>query len=107
MKVIRLSRPQGHSVAEKIMSMKNSNNTIGNRTFRLLAQCLNQVRHRVPRQVDGHNKILHENKHYFFPPEDCRGNVIHTRSKAVSAGLLFAARPGSSDKVGAISAFLH
>ena len=28
----RLSRPQGHSVAGMIMSMKNSNDTIGNRT---------------------------------------------------------------------------
>jgi len=28
----RLSRPQGHSAAQKIMSMKNSNDTIGNRT---------------------------------------------------------------------------
>jgi hypothetical protein len=28
----RLSRPQGHSVTETIMSMKNSNDTIGNRT---------------------------------------------------------------------------
>jgi hypothetical protein len=28
----RLSRPQGHSATETIMSMKNSNDTIGNRT---------------------------------------------------------------------------
>jgi hypothetical protein len=28
----RLSRPQGHSATEKIMSLKNSNDTIGNRT---------------------------------------------------------------------------
>ena len=28
----RLSRPQGHSSARRIMSMKNSNDTIGNRT---------------------------------------------------------------------------
>ena len=28
----RLSQPQGHSAAERIMSMKNSNDTIGNRT---------------------------------------------------------------------------
>jgi hypothetical protein len=28
----RLSRPQGHSAAERIMSMKNSNDTTGNRT---------------------------------------------------------------------------
>jgi predicted secreted protein len=29
----RLSRPQGHSATERIMSMKNSNDTIGNRTL--------------------------------------------------------------------------
>jgi hypothetical protein len=29
---LRLSRPQGHSAAGRIMSMKNSNDTIGNRT---------------------------------------------------------------------------
>ena len=28
----RLSRPQGHSAAGRIMSLKNSNETIGNRT---------------------------------------------------------------------------
>jgi hypothetical protein len=27
-----MSEPQGHSAAGRIMSMKNSNNTIGNRT---------------------------------------------------------------------------
>ena len=29
---LRLSQPQGHIAAEKIMSMKNSNDTTGNRT---------------------------------------------------------------------------
>ena len=45
----RLSKPQGHSADRRIMSMKNSNDTVGNRTrdFRLVAQCLNQLRHRV------------------------------------------------------------
>ena len=33
----RLSRPQGHSAAGRIMSMKNCNDTIGNRTRDLLA----------------------------------------------------------------------
>jgi len=33
----RLSRPQGHSAAWRIVSMKNSNGTIGNRTRDLLA----------------------------------------------------------------------
>jgi hypothetical protein len=45
----RLNRPQSHSTAEKITSMKNSNNIIGNRleTFRFVVQCLNQMRHPV------------------------------------------------------------
>jgi hypothetical protein len=33
----RLSRPQGHSVTVRIMSMKNSDDTIGNRNRGLLA----------------------------------------------------------------------
>ena len=42
---LRLSRPQGHSVAGRIRSMKNSNDTIGNRTatFLFVAQCLKYV----------------------------------------------------------------
>jgi hypothetical protein len=39
----RLSRPQGRSAAGRIMSTKNSNDIIGNRTREL-----NQLRHRVP-----------------------------------------------------------
>ena len=39
----RLSQPHGHSAAGRIMAMKNSNDT-----FRLVAQGLNQLRHRVP-----------------------------------------------------------
>jgi len=35
----RLRQPQGHSAAGRIMSMKNSNDTIGNRTRDLEAQC--------------------------------------------------------------------
>jgi hypothetical protein len=48
---LRLSQPQGHSAAGGIMSMKNSNETIGNR-FRDLAVCSavpQPLRHRVPR----------------------------------------------------------
>ena len=40
---VRLSRPQGQSAAGMIMSMKNSSDTIGNRT-----RDLNQLRYRVP-----------------------------------------------------------
>ena len=35
--LLRLSRPQGHSAAGRIMSMKNSSHTIGNRTRELTA----------------------------------------------------------------------
>ena len=48
-----LSQSQGHSAAGKIMSMKNSNGTSGNRTRNLLAQCLNQLQHRVPHFITG------------------------------------------------------
>ena len=47
----RLSQLQSHNGARRIMSMKNSNDTIGNRTRDLpvcSAQSLNQLRHRVP-----------------------------------------------------------
>jgi hypothetical protein len=44
----RLSRSQGHGVTETIMSMKNSNDTIGNRTRDVQVCSLNQLRHRVP-----------------------------------------------------------
>jgi len=40
----KLSRPHGHSAAGRIMSMRSSTDTIGNR----IAQCLNQLPHRVP-----------------------------------------------------------
>jgi len=35
------------------MSMKNSIDTMGPMTFSLVAQCLNQLRHRVPPKFDG------------------------------------------------------
>jgi len=49
----RLVRPQDHSAAERIKSIKNSNGTIRNRTRNLLAQCLNQLQHRVPHFITG------------------------------------------------------
>ena len=40
----RLSQPQGHSAAGRIMSMKNYNDTIGNRTRDLLACSVVMIR---------------------------------------------------------------
>jgi len=47
-----LIQPQGHSAAGRIMSMKNSIDTIGNRTRDLpaVAQCLKQIRRGLPRK---------------------------------------------------------
>jgi hypothetical protein len=39
----RLSRPQGHSAAGRIMSMKNSNDIIGNRTRDLPARSAEEL----------------------------------------------------------------
>jgi hypothetical protein len=49
----RLSRPQGHSAIGKIMSMKNSNDTIWNQTsdIRFVAQYLNHCATAVPHGV--------------------------------------------------------
>jgi hypothetical protein len=46
----RLSRPQGHSAAGRIMSMRNSNYTIGNqsRDFPVCSTVPQPLRHRVP-----------------------------------------------------------
>jgi hypothetical protein len=45
----RLSQPQGHSAAGRIMSMKNSSDTIGNRTRELptFSAVLQPLRHRA------------------------------------------------------------
>jgi hypothetical protein len=44
------SPPQGHSAAGKIMSVKNPSNPIDPATFRLVALCVKQLRHRVPHE---------------------------------------------------------
>jgi hypothetical protein len=54
----RLSRPHSHSEAGRTRSMKTSNYTFGNRTRRLAAQCLNQMRHRVYRYKTYSYEIL-------------------------------------------------
>jgi hypothetical protein len=48
------------SAAGRIKSMKNSNDSIGNRTRdpRLVAQCLNQLRHRVPHNWISWSQII-------------------------------------------------
>jgi hypothetical protein len=50
----RLSRPQGHSATERIMSIKNSSDTIGNRTRDLLvcSAVPQPLRHRALPYVD-------------------------------------------------------
>ena len=55
----RLRRSQGHTAAERIKSMKNSNDTKRNRTrtFQFVAQCLNYLLHRVPKFGRYKNKI--------------------------------------------------
>ena len=55
----RLSRPQGHSGAGRIISMKNFNDTIGNRT-----RDLNQLRHRVPQCFKKHEYYLNRRQDY-------------------------------------------
>jgi len=59
----RLSRSQGHSAAERITSMKNSNDTIGNRTCDIPA-CSAEVRNVQWRILTRHkNKFAHKASH--------------------------------------------
>jgi hypothetical protein len=61
----RLSRPQVHSATGR-MSMTPSG--IEPATFRLVAQCLNQLRHRVPPR-----RVIMCVKHAVFPPSFQQG----------------------------------
>ena len=56
----RLCRPQGHSAAGRIMSMKNSSDTTGIEpaAFRLVAQYLNQLRYSVPPNRNEYRRYL-------------------------------------------------
>ena len=55
----RLSRPQGHSAAGRIMSMKNSNDTVGNRTVGILVILISfEVTNRVALQHAAADKFL-------------------------------------------------
>jgi len=47
----KLSRPLGHNETGRIKWMKNQNDPIRNRTRRLVAQCLKQLRHCVPHSI--------------------------------------------------------
>ena len=57
----RLSRPQGHSAVGRIMSMKNSGDTIGNRTSDLPA-CSTVARQTAP-FMEGIYNYIHETNH--------------------------------------------
>jgi hypothetical protein len=47
----RLSRTEGQSAAGLIRSMKNPNKKIEPATFRLVAQCLNELRYDIPQAI--------------------------------------------------------
>ena len=78
----RLSRPHGHNAAGRIMSMKNSNDIIRNRTFGLLGQCLNHLRHRMLRvrwtgRLFFTNYVLSNQWSKFLPRHICRCLPLH------------------------------
>jgi len=56
--LLQAESPLGYSAAGRIMSMKNSIDSIRNRTRDLVAHCLNQLRHRV--HPDPYSQILHK-----------------------------------------------
>jgi hypothetical protein len=50
----RLSRPQAHRAARRIISIKTAVTPSGTESaiFRLVAQCINQMHHRVPNKLN-------------------------------------------------------
>jgi hypothetical protein len=53
----RLSRTQGHSAAGRKMSVKNSTDTMENRTFWIVAQCPKQLRYCVSQSFIAPNEF--------------------------------------------------
>ena len=60
----RLSRPQGHSAAGRIMSMKNSNDTIGDRTRDLPACSAVPQPTAPPRAIYQRVAVTYSNDYY-------------------------------------------
>ena len=77
----RLSRPQGHSAARRIVSMKNSNDTIGNRT-RDLPTCSAVPQPTAPPTGAG-AELFHADRRTDMKPIVALGNFANARKKAL------------------------